>query len=899
MKQNGLADVLPLSPLQEGLLFQVGYDQDGVDVYNVQLVLELRGPLDVADLRTAVRALLRRHPNLRAGFWQQDLDQPVQFVPHEVVPPWRDLDLSALGEEQRQERTRRFIEEDRTTRFDPATPPLLRFGLLTLGADHHKLVLTTHHLLLDGWSLPLLLSELFALYERSGDERGLPTAPPYRAYLAWLADRDLPAARAAWRDHLSELPEPVLLAEAGRDARAALPGQLWHELDEELSAALADAARSRGLTLNTVVQGAWAVLLGHMSGRQDVVFGATMANRPPEIPGIESTIGMFINTLPVRVTLRPEEPLVALLERIQREQAALIEHRHLPLAEVQSLAGHGELFDTAVVFENYPFDPEVLRAHARGLSLTDLEVGDATHFALTLLAIPGPRVRLRLDHRADVLDARGAEELLGRLERFLADFAAHPDRPVGRLDLLTPEERHRVVHEWNGTTTEEAAAPAGRTLPELFEAQVARTPDGTALLFEGLALGYAELNRRANRLARWLVARGAGPERTVAVRMPRSLDLYVAVLAVLKSGAAYLPVDPEYPAERIAYMMRDSGATLVLTEQELADADLSILDDGDLTDAERVFPLLPAHPGYVIYTSGSTGRPKAVVMPQAGLVNLLDWHHREIPGGPGTTVAQFASLSFDVAAQEILSALLYGKTLAVPTEDVRRSAAALVGWLEEHRVNELYAPNLVIEAVAEAANEQDRILPELLHVVQAGEALTAGPVVRRFCSAVPGRRLHNHYGPAETHVVTGVELPGDPVDWPGALPIGVGVGNVRLYVLDGFLRPVPVGVVGELYVAGVGVARGYAGRAGLTAGRFVADPFGCGGRMYRTGDVVRWGVGGVLEFVGRVDDQVKVRGFRVEPGEVESVLVGLSGVSRAAVVVREDRPGDRRLVAYV
>jgi pristinamycin I synthase-3/4 len=895
MSSNGLADVLPLAPLQEGLLFQVSYDRDGVDHYNVQLVLDLRGPLDEADLQAAARALLRRHPNLRAGFWQH-LDQPVQFVPHEVALPYRRLDLTGLAPDERAQRLRRLVEDDRVQRFDPSAPPLLRVSVAALDAEHHTLLLTTHHLLLDGWSMPLLIGELFALYGQHGDDAGLPVAPPYRSYLAWLAGRDGAAARHAWRDSMSGLDGASLIAPAPRGTGSgALPAQRWYELDETVSAAVAAAARTRGLTLNTVVQGAWALLLGQTLGCDDVVFGATAANRPPEIPGIESTIGMFINTLPVRVVLRPAEPLADLLARLQSQQSGLIEHRHLSLAEVQRVAGHGDLFDTVVVFENYPLDPEVLRAEARGLRLAGLEVGDATHYPVSLLAIPGERIRFRLDHRTDVLDHEAAAALLARLAGVLAGFAEDPDRPVGQIPVTLPAERHRVLAQCRGT---ERDLPE-RTLPDLFEAQVARSPDAVALAFEGDTLTYAELNARANRLARLLIARGAGPEQVVALRLPRSLDLYAAVLAVLKSGAAYLPLDPGYPQARIAGMLDDARPAIVVTERELTE-DLSGYADGNVTDAERTAVLTPLHPAYVIYTSGSTGRPKGIAMPASALVNLLAWHQRAIPGGVGTTVAQYAALSFDVAAQEILIALLHGRTLAVPTEEVRRSAADLAAWLTEYRVNELYAPNLVIEALAEAAAEQGLALPDLRHLVQAGEALALGQQVRDLCAAMPGRWLHNHYGPAETHVVTGVRLPADPTEWPATAPIGRPVDNVRVYVLDGFLRPVAPGVTGELYLAGAALARGYAHRPGLTAERFLADPYGpAGTRMYRTGDRAQWTAGGDLEFAGRADHQVKIHGIRVEPAEVEHAIATLPDVAQVAVVAREDRPGDRRLAAYL
>ncbi|PZT70835.1 hypothetical protein DN402_05835 [Streptomyces sp. SW4] len=512
MTQSGLADVLPLTPLQEGLLFQVAYgaQADGPDVYTVQMVFELRGPLDEEGLKAAAGALLRRHPNLRAGFWQQNVDRPVQFVPREVPLPWRRLDLTGLDDDEQRRRVADFVAEDRAERFDPGAPPLFRFALLALGPDRHTLVLTTHHLLFDGWSMPLLVRELFTLYEHHGDDSALPPVTPYRAYLAWLAGRDGDAARTAWRTALAGLEEPSLVAGAGRgrgaDGTAALPGQIWHEVDEAVTGRLTALARSLGLTPNTLVQGVWALLLGRELGRDDVVFGATVSHRPPEIPGIESTIGMFINTLPVRVRISPWETLGTLLARVQREQAALIEHRHLSLTEIQAAAGTGELFDTVVVFENYPLDPEVLRAEARGLRLASFEVGDSTHYPLSLLAIPGERLRFRLDHRGDVLDAAGAERLLRRLDALLADIAEHgADLPVGRAALLPADEHARALDLARGPAS---TAPGDRTLPELFEAQAARTPDATALVVGGEEVTYAELNARANRLARHLAGRG-------------------------------------------------------------------------------------------------------------------------------------------------------------------------------------------------------------------------------------------------------------------------------------------------------------------------------------------------------------------------------------------------------
>ncbi|MEW1569900.1 amino acid adenylation domain-containing protein, partial [Streptomyces sp. NPDC093509] len=457
----------------------------------------------------------------------------------------------------------------------------------------------------------------------------------------------------------------------------------------------------------------------------------------------------------------------------------------------------------------------------------------------------------------------------------LADLAgAEPDSLTARLDVATVDERERVLVEWNSTARR---IPAG-TLPALFEAQAARTPEATAVVFEDTRLSYAELNAGANRLARLLLGQGAGPEAIVALALPRSVEMITAVLAVFKTGAAYMPVDPEYPADRIDYMLGDARPLVVLGSETVDEqirasaaaagsvwlsldaretrAQVREESDRDPADDERLSPLLDQHPAYVMYTSGSTGRPKGVVMPARALMNLLVWNHWMHGGGTGDRAAQFSALSFDVSVQEIMAALGFGKTLVVPRDTHRRSADLLVRWLEHHEVGELFAPNLVVEAVAEAAHEQGRDLPALRNVAQAGEALRLSGHVRGFFERREGRLLHNHYGPAETHVVTTYSLPENVADWPMTPPIGRPVANTRAYVLDGALRPLPVGVPGELYVAGVQVARGYLNRPTLTAERFVANPYGePGERMYRTGDVVSWNEAGQLEYLGRADDQ--------------------------------------------
>jgi amino acid adenylation domain-containing protein len=921
MTPSGLEDILPLAPMQEGLLFRALYDQAGADVYTVQKFFDVDGPLDGQVLRAAAQALVGRHANLRAGFRQVDSGRPVQVIPRHVTLPWDEIDLSGMPEAQAQAELARLEADDRARRFDLSCPPLLRFTLIRRGPQRHRLIMTIHHILFDGWSMPLIVRELTALYASRGDTSAMPRVTPYREYLAWLAQQDHQAAEQAWRQALAGLAQPTRLTPADPRRASMIPERMITEVPRELATALNDLTRRQSVTLNTIMQGAWGVVLSRLSGHHDVVFGAVVSSRPPEIPRVETIIGLFMNMVPVRVRVNPAQALIAMMTRLQDEQSALNDHQHLGLAQIQHTAGMGELFDTAMAFENYPLDSpahsafsETFSGANNGTRITAGISHDATHYPLTFIVSPGQRLYLLLDYRSDLFDRVSAETIIARVVRVLEAAVTDPDQPIGRVNILTPAECHQVLKTWNDTSHPLPAA----TLPELFEQQVQRTPHATAVVFNDGELSYTKLNARANRLAHRLIELGVGPEQVVALALPRSAELVVALVAVLKAGAGYQPLDPEYPAARIAFMLHDTRPALLLTsrlfEGELPErgpiprlvidhpGTIEVLDgypDTDPTDTDRIACLRPQHPAYVIYTSGSTGAPKGVVMPAGGLMNLLWWHHRALGGAPGARVAQFTAISFDVSAQEILSTLVFGKTLVIPPEEIRRDAGQLVGWLDRHQVQELFAPNLVIEALAEAALEQGCELARLGGLAQGGEALTLSRQVREFYRRQPHRRLHNHYGPTETHAATAYTLPADIENWPLPPPIGRPIANTRVYVLDTGLAPVPVGVAGELYLAGAGLARGYVHRAGLTAQRFVADPYHPGERMYRTGDLVRWRGDGNLEFAGRIDDQIKIRGFRIEPGEIKAVLTTHPGIAQAAVIARENRPGDKRLAAYV
>ncbi|WP_051705249.1 non-ribosomal peptide synthetase [Streptomyces sp. NRRL S-455] len=906
-----IEDILPLTPLQEGLLYQAQHGTTGpagtVDGYGVQLTLRLAGTVDHGLLRTACRALLRRHANLRAGFLHQDLDRPVQVVAADVDTPWQEWDLRDTGRGADAPRAReaaadRLLADERDRGFDLIRPPLLRCTLLRLADEEHLFTLTYHHILLDGWSLPVLVRELLTLYAHHGDPAHLPKVRPYRDYLAWLAERDHDAARAAWSSALAGIEEPTRLSTAARpgqdrrvpraDRPPQAPAHLTMDLPERLTRELRACAAAHGVTLSTLVQGGWGVLLHKLTGRDDVVFGSVVSVRPPELPGVADMVGLLINTVPVRVRTAPGDSLAAVCARLQARQAQLIDHQHIGLAELQRLAGTGELFDTVVVHESYPVGLAPVDPDVPGPRITGTRDQGGTHYPLALITHPGDRLRLRLEHRADLFDAATARVFLDRLVRILRTMATDPGRLVARTDVLAEEERERVLTDWA-----RGAPPAGPgrqpapTLPVLFAARAAKTPDRVAVEEGSTRLTYRGLDARAEALARELVACGAGPERRVAVAMDRSADLVVALLAVVRTGASYVPLDPRWPEERRRFVLADTGASVLLTDGAAPRA---------LGPATARGHATPAHPdtlAYVIYTSGSTGVPKGVAVTHRDVIALAA--DTKLSGGAHERVLLHSSHAFDASTYEIWVPLLNGGRIVVapPGPLTAPSVEELVAG---HGLTGMFLTAGLLRVLAEQAAG---CFAGLREVWTGGERVPPEPL-RAVLDACPGTAVVAVYGPTETTTFATCRTfaPGDRV--PDAVPIGRPLDGTRAYVLDGALGLAPPGTVGELYLAGAGVARGYAHRPGLTAERFLADPFAAayglsGERMYRTGDLARWTPDGQLEFAGRTDDQVKVRGFRIEPGEVEAVLGEQEGIGHAAVVVREDRPGDRRLVAYV
>ncbi|MDI9894479.1 amino acid adenylation domain-containing protein [Rhodococcus sp. IEGM 1381] len=899
---NVIDDILPLSPLQEGLLFHNMYDGDSADVYAVQSIFELEGPLDNSAAQSAVAGILERHASLRAAFRQRRSGEWAQIIASRIPVPWYEVDLTDLPAEKQLPAAAAVAEKDRKRRFDVGKPPLLRFTLVVLGEKRHWLVLTIHHTLIDGWSLPILLSEFEALY-RGKPQSALPPLTPYRDYLVWLHKQDREAALAAWDASLGGLEMSTLVAERIQDRTPTDPERYDFALSASETTAVTEGARRFGVTTNTVVQVAWAFVLAGLTGRDDVVFGVTSSGRPAHLPGVESMVGLFINTLPARVRLDPNESVGELVARVRAEQAQLLDIGFVPLSEIQQRSGLGQLFDTSVVFENFPFDrrSEAVSAESRDeLEVVGTRSHSANHFPLSLVGMPDDVLRFKIFHQPDLFDADAVESIATRFGALLSAVVDRPDAVVGRMSLLTETEHEEVRHHASagGSVASTVESAAGPTFSLLFAAQVAANPQHVAVVAPGSQgepdqkITYAELDRRSAALAQQLKERGANPEDVVAVLLPLSIELLVALLAVVKSGASYLPVDPEYPAERIRHLIEDARPVLVLTghDVDLPDIDPPQIDVTEVEYAEPSGDVLPtprsSQAAYIIYTSGSTGRPKGVVVDHGSLGSYLSRGIGAYPDAARSSLAH-SSPSFDLTVTCLYLPLVSGGTVWIA--DLQNAAEAAIP-----------RPSLLkgTPSHLRVIHELDWDTSPTGTLILGGEPLY-GEAIRQWRADHPNVRVINAYGPTEATVncIEHVIEPGTDVA-DGPVPIGRPFAGARAFVLDAALRPLPVNAVGELYVAGTVLARGYLHRSAQTAERFLASPFDGGQRIYRTGDLVRRRADGSLVYVGRADDQVKLRGFRIEPGEIRAVLIAADGVEQAVVLVREDQPGEPNLVGY-
>jgi len=952
---------LPLSFAQERLWFLSELDP-GSSHYNVPMALELSGPLDAAALERALVEIVRRHEAVRTAF-VAGAEGPVQ----QVLPPDAfhvdSIDLSSAPDAR--DEAERWMAEETRRPFDLAAGPLLRATLLRLAPEAHTLFTVFHHAASDAWSAGVFLRELGALYAAFRHGRPSPLAEPplqYADFAAWqrewLAGDELERQLAFWRERLKGAPATLgLPTDRPRPASQDLAGAaLRFELTERASAAVKRLAAAEGATPFMVLLAAFAAVLHRWSGEEDLVIGTPMANRGRA--ELEELIGFFGNTLPLRADLSGDPTMRELVARVRETTVDAFAHHDVPFEKLVDALGverslsHSPLFQVMLTLQN---------AAEGEVGLEDVEVRIAapdlgtSRFDLTVgLWETGAGFAGWVEYATALWDEATVARLTGHLDALLREAGAAPDAPVSALPILSPAERAQVVEGFNQTDRPEFL---DADLVAMVAAQVARTPAAPALEFPGGVLTYAEVDAWANRIAHRLARLGVGPDARVAVCLERSPELPVSVLAVLRAGAGYVAVDPAYPAARVAYMLEDSRSHVVLTTSGVAaripsvEGTAVVLLDAEAEEIAREpscppgVETGPGHLGYVLYTSGSTGKPKGVMLPRLALGNLVRWHHDRWGDGAAARTLQFASLSFDPSFLEIVATWSAGGTLVLVDDDTRRDAERLLAHLRETRTERMFIPFAGLQNLAETAEaaagagdrgqgtgDSGRVvanLPHLRDVITAGEALRSTPQLRAFFRANPGARLDNHYGPSETHVVSAHRLDPDPDSWVPLPPIGPPIANTRLYVLDARMEPVPPGVPGELYAGGACLGRGYLNRPGVTAEKFVPDPFSTvpGARLYRTGDRVRWRAEttsaevrecgsaldsardprtpalphsrtAVLEFLGRTDFQVKVRGFRVEPGEVEAVL-GTHPAVREAGVAAHGEGAERRLVGYV
>lgn len=893
--------VYPLSPLQQGMLsHQSGRRTTGVDI--VQIVFSLPEEVSAPAFEAAWQWIAQRHAILRTTFAWETPGEPPRQCAHAAITPdfawhdWRNVDAAA-----REEWWKQLLERERERGFDLSVAPLWRVSVVQLAPREHRVLWTFHHLLIDARSLLVLLPELFFAHHefRADREPTAEPAVPYREYIDWLETQDFSDSARHWRDALAgfRVPTPLPAADFNPStATGAAAVDRTRRLDAVTTARLQAFAQEQGLTMNTLVQAAWALLLARSSGEADVVFGAVRACRHGSVAGASRMVGPLINTVPVRVTLPSDARVGDWLRDLRQQWVGLRSHEHVALSQVRrwsEIPAGTPLFETLVSYQEPGWDT-VLAARGGEWTHRRFEVRNQVNHPLALDAAGGAELQLRLSYDPSRYTAETIERFLAQLATLLPGLAADANARLADVPFVPEAERELLLTQWHLSP---ASYPADQCVHQLVARQAARTPGAVAVSDEHSLLTYAALDARAHVLALRLQAMGAGPGQFVGVCLESSTELVVTLLGILKAGAAYVPMDPAYPAERIAFMVQDAGVRLLVTSGALA---------GKFADArvKLVVADAPAAPlpsatlhgtvnaddvAYLIYTSGSTGTPKGVPIRHRSVANLIAWHQRTYAVTPVDRATQLASPAFDACVWELWPYLTAGASIHIPDAEVRISPPRLVQWLADRRITLCFLPTPLAEATLDEAWPAETALRAIL---------TGGDRLRRW----PGRRLPcllaNHYGPTESTVVTTWTSVPVESDGHAAPAIGRPIANTEVYVLDAQQRLVPIGVPGELHVGGAGLADGYHRRPELTAEKFVAHPFRAGAKLYRTGDLVRWRADGQLDYLGRLDQQVKIRGHRIEPGEIEAALNAEPSVRESLVVACADATGQPQLVAY-
>ncbi|MGZ4106687.1 MAG: non-ribosomal peptide synthetase, partial [Tumebacillaceae bacterium] len=894
MKVENLEDIYELSPMQQGMLFHsILAPESGV--YVQQFCFELNGDVDLAAFNRAWQSVIERHSVLRTAFFWEELEKPVQVVYQSAELPLVLDDWRGLSSEEQATRWDTLLQEDRKRGFDLTEAPVMRLLLIQTGESAYRFVWSHHHLLVDGWSAALLFKEVVTFYHAYAQGRSayVEQTRPYGDYLAWLQEQDLDEAEAFWRNELSGFYAPtspqvgrVLRTELADAAQETVGIRFTAEQTERIQA----FARSHRITLNTLLQGAWGLLLSRYSGEEDVLFGVTVSGRSDVLEGAESMIGLFINTLPLRMQVSPEESVSAWLQHLQARQAEMRRYEYSPLSDVQAwseVPKGTSLFESILVFENYPMD-EFLLGQNEGLNIRVLEAIEQTNYPMTVMVLPGRELAVNVKFETARYEAATMTRLLEQLGLLVESMVEQPMQLLSELSLISQAEQTKMLSAWELTDKRWAQTQETTTIGQWFEAQATSTPDAVALEFAGQTMTYAELNSRSNRMARHLQAIGVGPEVLVGLCMDRSMEMVVGLLGILKAGGAYVPIDPTYPAERIALMLEDADMAALLTQAHLVEQlpehqVKTVCVDGEWDTISQQSDE-PVNSGvtsdnlaYMIYTSGSTGRPKAVMVEQGNFVSALRTMQGLLEYEASDVMPWITSIAFDIVQLEMLGLLLVGGKLVILKKDEILDFPRLVHQLDQFTKFQS-VPTLMSQIVQELARQG--VSPEresrVRKLLIGGEAVSPD-LLDAMHKQYPQADVHILYGPTEATIwCTGYAVPRDvKID---KHMIGTEFPNARASIFDAYQNAVPVGVPGELYISGPVVTRGYYKREDITEERFVMIE---GRRWYRTGDLVRSLADGNLEYLGRIDNQVKIRGFRIELGEIETVLADQENVREA------------------
>ncbi|MBY8914303.1 amino acid adenylation domain-containing protein [Bacillus sp. YC2] len=910
-----IENIYPLTPMQKGMLFHSLIDSAS-GAYFEQAAFDLKGLLDIDAFKLSLAQLAEKYDILRTHFYTEWKEQPLQIVFRSKGIETVVEDIRSMNSYQRSEFIADFAQKDKARGFDLTRDTLMRVSILRTEDDQARLIWSFHHILMDGWCLPLITKEVFETYyaiiEQRQPKRGAVT--PYSRYIEWLDEQDQKKAAAYWRNYLDgyEGQTALLKEQISNQAKGYQKQMLARRLGKELTEDIKRVASQHHVTVNTLMQTAWGLLLQRYNGSQDVVFGTVVSGRPAEIPGIETMVGLFINTIPVRIYTQPEMTVEQALKTNQERALASQTYDTFPLYEIQAQTEQKQqLINHIMVFENYPVEKQMehMKQDHTALDIIDFHMEEHTHYDFTFIVIPAEEIEIHFVYNGYVYDQASVERMQAHFMQIIKQMADDQETRVQELDILTADERSLLIDKFNDTAAE---YPKEKTIHQLFEEQAERTPEQVAIVFENKKLTYRALNERANQLARTLVAKGLQAEQLVGIMAERSLEMMVGIYAILKAGGAYVPIDPDYPEERIRYILEDSGAKLLLTQRHLKKPaafagtvvdldDTSVYDE----DGSNLEPLAGADDmAYVIYTSGSTGKPKGVMVEHRPVINRLMWMQETYPIDSCDTILQKTAITFDVSVWELFWWALAGAKMCLLPPGGEKNPEMIWNTIEEQGITTMHFVPAMLHAFLEYAEGQparrQMKLCTLRQVFASGEALTPAHAARfhRFITPVNGARLINLYGPTEATVdVSYFNCEADQAF--ASVPIGKPISNIQLYMMaSGSIQLQPVGVPGELCIAGDGLARGYLNRPELTAEKFVDHPFEAGKRMYRTGDLARWLPDGNIEYLGRIDHQVKIRGYRIELGEVEAALLQVDSVKEAVVIAIEEE-GSKQMCAYL